>query len=112
HLVEGPPPGEVVVHLGNNGTFTGRQFDQLMAVLDGVRRVVFLTVKVPRPWEGPNNAVLAEGVRRYPGTVLVDWHEAAADQPQLFWSDGIPLRPEGVRLYPRLIADAVTAPGL
>ena len=56
----------VVVHLGNNGTFTARQFDETMQALQGVRRVVFVTVKVPRPWEGPNNAVLARRRRALP----------------------------------------------
>ena len=37
----------VVVHLGNNGTFTKRQFDQIMRILYGVDRVVFVNVKRP-----------------------------------------------------------------
>ena len=32
-------------------------------VLADVHRVVFVNVKVPRPWEQPNNAVLADGVQ-------------------------------------------------
>jgi hypothetical protein len=106
----GPLPDVVVVHVGNNGTFTARQFDQMMGVLAGVRRVVVVTLKVPRSWEGPNNAVLAAGVQRYPGAVLVDWHGASAGRPQLFWSDGMHLRPEGAQLYAGLIAAAVAGP--
>jgi len=100
----------VVVHMGNNGTFSSGQFDQMMEVLAGVRRVVFVNLKVPRDWEGPNNSVLAEGVTRYPNAVLVDWHAASVDRPDFFWDDGIHLRPEGAQYYAELIAASVAAP--
>ena len=56
----------VVVQLGNNGTFETQQFDDMMSVLSGVPRVLVLTVKVPRPWEGPNNEVITAGVLALP----------------------------------------------
>jgi len=99
----------VVVHMGNNGTFTEGQFDQMMEVLAGVRRVVFVSLTVPRDWEGSNNTVLADGVARYPNAALVDWHAASVDRPDFFW-DGIHLRPEGAQYYAQLIAAAVAAP--
>jgi peptidoglycan/LPS O-acetylase OafA/YrhL len=100
----------VIIHIGSNGSFSARQFDDLMAQLADVRRVVVLTVKVPRRWEGPNNNVIVEGVKRYPNAVLVDWHAASADHPELFWRDGIHLQPAGAILYADLIAAAVNAP--
>jgi lysophospholipase L1-like esterase len=100
----------VVVHLGDNGTFTAKQFDEIMQILADARRVVFVNVKVPRPWEGPDNTVLADGVKRYPNAVLVDWHAASSDRPELFWTDGIHLRPEGAQFYASLVAAAIQAP--
>ena len=101
----------VVVHLGSNGTFTAEQFDEMMQVLQGVPRVVFVNVKVPRVWEQPNNEVIAEGVQRYPEqAVLVDWHSATVNRPELFAPDGIHPELEGQRLYARLIAEAIHAP--
>jgi hypothetical protein len=101
----------VVVHLGSNGTFTAEQFDEMMQVLQGVPRVVFVNVKVPRVWEQPNNEVIAEGVRRYPEqAVLVDWYATTVNQPELFAPDGIHPELEGQRLYARLIAEAIQAP--
>jgi hypothetical protein len=100
----------VVIHIGSNGPFSAEKFDDLMAQLAGVRRVVIVTVKVPRRWEGPNNAMLVEGATRYPNVVLVDWHAASADHPELFRPDGIHLRPAGARLYADLIAAAVSTP--
>jgi peptidoglycan/LPS O-acetylase OafA/YrhL len=94
----------VIVHLGNNGTFTKGQFDEIMRILSGVDRVVFVNVAVPRAWEKPNNEVIAEGVERYPNAVLVDWHSASADRPEIFYKDGYHLRPGGQRLYADLIS--------
>jgi peptidoglycan/LPS O-acetylase OafA/YrhL len=100
----------VVVHMGNNGQFVASEFDQMMEALAAVHRVVFVSVKVPRSWEGPNNSMLAENVARYSNAVLVDWRAASIDHPEFFWDDGIHLRPEGAQAYAQLIAGAVMAP--
>ncbi len=101
---EGALGDVVVIHVGDNGYFTDRQFDEIMALLARARRVIFVNVKVPRQWEGANNQVIARGVARYRNAVLVDWHGASAGHPEYFWSDGIHLRPEGARVYAQLIA--------
>jgi lysophospholipase L1-like esterase len=97
----------VVVHLGNNGTLSSDQFDAMMDVLAKVPRVLFLTVKVPRAWENPNDAVLADGVQRYSNTVLVDWRGTSLSRPDYFWDDGIHLRPEGAAAYAALISSNI-----
>jgi peptidoglycan/LPS O-acetylase OafA/YrhL len=99
----------VVVHMGNNGTFSSDEFDEIMQVTAQVPRVVFVNVRVPRNWEGPNNNVLASGVQRYHNAVLVDWHTATADHPELLYDDGIHTRPSGAQLYSQLIARAILA---
>ena len=97
----------VIVHLGNNGTISAGQFDEMLRVLDGVSLVVVVNVKVPREWEGTNNAVLADGVKRHPNTVLADWHALSSKRPDLFWDDGIHVRPEGAGAYAGVIAAAM-----
>ncbi len=101
-------PDTVVIHLGNNGTFTDQQFDQIMEVLKPVPRVVFVNNKVPRRWQDPNNDVIASGVARYPGqAVLVDWLSASSSHPEFFYDDGMHLRPDGAQFYAQLIASNV-----
>lgn len=97
----------VIVHLGNNGTFTAKQFDELMTVLHDVPRVIFLNTKVPRKWQEPNNSALAAGVQKYPNAVLMDWNGASYEHKDWFWKDGIHLRPEGASEYANLIAQVV-----
>ncbi len=97
----------VVLDIGNNGPMTAGEFDQIMQVVGSERRVIFLNLRVPRSWEGPNNDVLASGVARYPNASLLDWHAATVDHPELFWDDGIHLRPVGARYYAMLVAHQV-----
>jgi hypothetical protein len=93
----------VIVHLGNNGTFTPEQFQEMQSILQGVPKVIFLTVKVPRMWEEGVNQTLVAGVAGMPNAVLLDWRAASIDHPELFWDDGMHLRPEGAAFYTDLI---------
>ena len=94
----------VVVHLGNNGTFTAGQFDEMMRVLSGVNRVIVVNVRVPRAWETTNNEVIYAGVQEHPKAELIDWYSASAGQPALFVTDGVHLQPPGQRLYADMIS--------
>ena len=95
----------VVVHIGNNGVFTAEEFDEMMRVLSGVRKVLVVNTTVPPSYSwAPNNEILAAGVGRHPDqAVLVDWHTASAGHPEYFW-DGMHLTPEGSRAYADLIS--------
>jgi hypothetical protein len=93
----------VILQLGNNGPVTASQFDEIMDVLRGAQRVVVINVKVPRPWEGPNNEVIADGVRRWPNAALLDWHKQGAANPQYFGDDGTHMGPTGIRVFTELI---------
>jgi peptidoglycan/LPS O-acetylase OafA/YrhL len=97
----------VVVQLGDNGTLRPAQLDELRDLLAGVPRVVIVNVRVPRPWEGHNNELIAQGVATMPNAVLVDWHGASEGRPELFQDDGLHLRPDGAALYAGLVAEAL-----
>ena len=75
-----------------------------------MRRVAFVNTNVPRAWEGPNNAVLADGVQRYPRAVLVDWYSASADHPEYFVEDGVHLQIQGQQVYADLISSHLRTP--
>lgn len=87
--------GVVIVGLGTNGPITDADFDAMMSPLGGASRVLFVNVHVDRPWQGPNNAVLARGAARYPNVGIVDWASLAAQNPQWFGADGTHLPIDG-----------------
>jgi hypothetical protein len=100
----------VVIHTGGNGMFTPQMLDQIMALLADRKRVVFITIKVPREWESYDNRMLAANVSKYPNAVLVDWRALSMSHPDWFWGDAIHVREEGAKAFARLIADAVFKP--
>jgi hypothetical protein len=94
----------LVVELGTNGTVTADGFDAMMQAASGVSRVVFVNVDVPRSWEAPDNAVLAAGVARYPGTaVLADWYTLSSGHPEWFTADQVHLQPAGAQALANLV---------
>jgi hypothetical protein len=95
-MASSTPPAVVVIDLGTNGPIADADFDAMMSVLRGARRVVFVTVHVDRPWQNQVNTVLANGVSRYPTTGLADWQAVAVQHPEWFYSDGTHLPIGGV----------------
>ena len=94
----------LVVELGTNGTVTSSDFDAMMQAASGVKRVVFVNVNVPRPWEVPDNEVLAAGVARYPGVaVLADWNALSTPHPEWFTPDQVHLQPAGAAAMAALV---------
>jgi lysophospholipase L1-like esterase len=97
----------VVVHMGTNGIITQGHIDAMMEVLRDRKRVVYLNLKVPRRWEGPDNDVLRANIPRFSNAVLIDWHSVGNAHPEWFYEDGFHLRPDGARAYADLIAQQV-----
>ena len=98
---------KVVIHIGNNGPIRAADIDEMMRIVGEEREAVFVNVKVPRNWEWRNNRIIADGVERHPNATLVDWYGASVERPELFWEDGMHLRPEGAALYTDLIVGAL-----
>ena len=97
----GALPGTVVIHLGTNGTAGAETCDALMDVLAG-RRVVLVTLHVPRTWEAGNNAMLRDCAFRR-GAGIADW-ASVADRPGQLAGDGYHLTSSGATAYAALIA--------
>jgi hypothetical protein len=103
---------EVIVALGTNGPITDTDFDNMMSILSGASRVVFVNTHVDRAWQDPNNAVLTNGAARFPNVVVADWATLAAQNPQWFGGDGTHLAiggPGAVALASLIASDL--APG-
>jgi hypothetical protein len=92
---EGQLGAEVIVALSTNGPITSTDFADMMNVLSGASRIVFVNIHVDRPWQDPNNAVLAQGAASYPRVVIADWATLAAQNPGWFGSDGTHLAIDG-----------------
>jgi peptidoglycan/LPS O-acetylase OafA/YrhL len=83
------PDADLVVALGNNGILRTADIDRIMAAAGPHRRVAFVSVAVPRRWEGPTNDALRERIPDHPNAVLVDWHPTVEADRSLVGKDGI-----------------------
>jgi hypothetical protein len=92
---EGTLGAEVIVGLGTNGPITDTDFDDMMSILQGASRIVFVNTHVDRPWQDPNNQVLASGAARYHHVFIADWATLAGQNPQWFGTDGTHLAIDG-----------------
>ncbi|WP_119065751.1 acyltransferase family protein [Rubrobacter indicoceani] len=97
----------VVLHLGTNGTFTDKEFREIMSILGGVERVYFINVEAPRSWEPTNNEVIESGVEEHDNATLIDWHAASDPNPEYFYGDGIHPAPQGAEVYADLISSSL-----
>ncbi len=91
----------VIVHCGNNGALGAGFVDQVMRIVGRHRRVMFVSLKVPRSWQDSDNAELAHDVAPYPNARIYDWHnigDLLTPQNLYFYADGYHLTPTG-RLY-------------
>jgi len=101
----------VVIDLGTNGPVSPEQFTEMMDVLAGASRVVFVTVHLPDSysWAESVNATLEQGVPRYPQDRLADFNKLADENPQWFGPDGVhmPIGGTGAQAMARLIQSEI-----
>jgi len=99
----------VVVELGTNGPITSTEFGQMMSILQGASRVVFVTVHVDQPWQDPVNQVIESGVAQYPRAAVADWYALSSQHPEWFYSDGthLPIGGDGAQALAALVAQTV-----
>ena len=101
----------VVIDLGTNGPVSTQQFIDMMKVLSGASRVVFVTVHLPPhySWANSVNATLEQSVPKYPRDRLADFNKLADENPQWFYSDGVhmPIGGAGAQAMARLIKSEI-----
>jgi hypothetical protein len=107
---EGVVGTRLVLELGTNGPYTAAQLQTLVHSFGPMRKIVFVNIRVPRPWQQEVNNTIASVARHYPNARVVDWYDASATTPQYFYPDLVHLDPAGARYYASLIADAVEEP--
>jgi peptidoglycan/LPS O-acetylase OafA/YrhL len=96
----------LVIGLGTNGPMSVPQCDQILSLASGVPRVVFVNVRMPRPWESITNDTLATCTARQPRVALVDWYDASG-APGALGPDQIHSTPAGATLYASLVTRAI-----
>jgi hypothetical protein len=104
----GKLPRVVVVHLGTNGPIPVEGCGDLLAAI-GNRQLFLVTVKVPRPWELPNNDALNTCANGSDRVHIVRWYPRAVHHPEWLADDGYHLNAEGQTAFAALVDQVVDA---
>ena len=101
-------PSAIIVHLGSNGPANASEVSGIIEAAGG-RRVVFVTVKVPRRWESATNSAINEGAANQPNVRIVDWKRLSGgcEGGDVLYEDGIHLKPAGATCFAGLISQAL-----
>lgn len=97
---------DVVFNIGVNGTLKPEHLPKISKALLGTARVVVINVVVPRPWQDPNNELIAQWAAKHPNVRVADWAACSAGHPEFFVRDGVHLTPAGVKAYVACVREA------
>ena len=97
----------VIIHLGNNGPIDDNQIDSLLTLLSDRKNVFFITLKLPRNYEGANNAILRQAALKNPNVHIINWRSKSLSGDNVFGKDGIHLTGNGAKMYAELVVAAV-----
>jgi len=93
----------VILHLGNNGVAQPEWWDRAVAAVGPERRLVVVSVRVPKRWEGQVNGEVLRVVGQHPNAVLADWNTVSSSEPGLLIADGVHPTPRGIEVYRDLL---------
>lgn len=100
--------GTVVIYaLGTNGVVNNSEILQNLVNIAQQRPVYFLTLRVPRQWQDPNNAFLRQFAAQHPNVGLIDWYGLSQGHNEYLADDGIHLTPLGGPQYAHMIRLAI-----
>lgn len=101
----------VVIDLGTNGPVSPEQFAEMMNVLAGASRVVFVTVHLPSyySWSQSVNETLEQCVPLYARARIADFNQLADENPGWFYPDGVhmPIGGPGAKAMASLIKSEI-----
>jgi len=108
-LAAQPDVQHVVIHLGTNGYFTVDSCRDMVKAAGLDRTVYLVNLKVPRKWEGNNNALIAQCAKGFASTRVrvLDWNNISQTKDTYLYSDGIHLTPVGAKKFARMISGAI-----
>ena len=105
------PFGAVVLHLGNNGVPSHKQFAALLDAIGPKVPVVLVTMRESREWAPKLNDLVREEAAARPNVRVLEWDRAAGTNEYLFAKDKLHLTGTGGRYYSDLIVWALAQAG-
>ena len=103
--------GAIVIHLGNNGVPSKKQFAALLDDIGPRTPVIFVTMRESREWAPKLNALLREESAIRSNMAILDWNAASKNYSYMFAKDRLHLTPVGGTYYGDLVVWALAQVG-
>ena len=97
----------VVWAIGDNSVATEKRVTELVEAVSSDKRVILMTVRVPKALQDINYELFWEMAEKYDNVTVCDWYSASAGHSEYFWDDGTHLRPEGASAYMKLLVQTI-----
>ncbi|WP_276786528.1 acyltransferase family protein [Trueperella bernardiae] len=107
-LADGSIGRVVILHYGTNAGVSDA--DVVRAVIQALgpdRMVLLVNLYSPSTFIDSSNEALAEVAGEYPNVMLVDWHKAASENPNLLQVDATHTSIEGANFYGNLMKESI-----
>lgn len=99
----------LLMMIGTNGEISPQNIQQIRQIA-GSRQIYWVnSFSNGRPWEAPNNQVLATAAQHDPNLHIVDWYDGARAHREWFSPDGIHPQQAGNRAMTTMIIDTIAA---
>ncbi|MGW8440013.1 acyltransferase family protein [Paenibacillus sp. S33] len=105
--IQGKLGHKIIIELGTNGVFNRSQLKSLLASLPDSQQIYLITTRVPRGWQNTVNDSLREIADEFQNVRLIDWYSASENRNDLFYEDGVHLKPAGAQYYASFVIDAI-----
>lgn len=104
-ITKGELGDQVILELGTNGPFTKNSLRTLISSMPDTTQVYLVTTRVPKNWQDTVNRTLKNVASEYQNVTIIDWYSASANRSELFYNDGVHLKPEGAKYYASFLVE-------
>ncbi|WP_372011293.1 hypothetical protein NBRC13296_11955 [Paenibacillus chitinolyticus] len=103
---EGKLGNRIIIELGTNGPFNQKSLRSLLQSLSD-KQVFVVTTRVSKGWQDTVNTTIKDVAGEFHHVKIVDWYAASEGKKDIFYEDGVHLKPDGSRYYASLLIEAL-----
>ena len=99
YVGQGVVGNTVMVAIGNEELLKDGDIQAIVDAVGGDRDLWLVNVRIPGPWETPNNELMEGAAKSHSNVRVVDWFKASQGKDAWFEEDGFHLTSEGAKAY-------------
>ena len=107
YVGQGVVGNTVMVAIGNEESLKESDVKSIVDAVGSDRDLWLVNVRIPGPWETPNNELFESVAKSHNNVRIVDWFQASQGKDSWFEEDGFHLTTEGAKAYSDVIGKGV-----